>query len=389
MRSYLIVLTLFATFAVIFGLACQPQPGTETEAAPPVVAEQPAQAEPEAKTESGKLGLAAKTVEPTVPQEVEVVDANSVAVTVDGVDLTEGQIQEKMKPQLDRMGKQLPPQFIEHYKKQLKQQALNAMIVEQLLDKEVKKAGVTVTEEDAAKHLQEMAAQQNLSVEDLKALVEASGQNFDNVKQQIRKGLAYQKVMDAELAGKVNISGDDAQKYYSENPGDFQTPEQVRASHILIKTDTSDPNVDPNLAKAKAKAQAEDLLKQIKKGADFAKLAETNSKCPSAAKGGDLGFFGRGQMVKPFDEAVFKLKVGQVSDIVETRFGYHIIKVTDHKDAETVPFEQAKGDIMNTLTQKKKSELAMQYIESLKAKAKIVYPPGKEPVAPAVAPPVQ
>jgi len=386
MRIYLTVFTLFAIFVVILGLACQPTPDAETQVASPVTAEQSA----EAKTETSALafpGKPAKVTEPNVPEQP--IDPNSVAVTVNGVNITEGQVQEKMKPQLERMTKQMPPQFIEYYKKQLKQQALNAMIVEQLLDKKVKEANITVTEEEAAKQLQEMATQQNLSMEDLKSLIEASGQNFDRVKQQIRKGLGYQKVMDAEFAGKVNIVEDDARKYYSENPGDFQTSEQVRASHILIKLDTSDPNIDPNQAKASARAKADDLLKQIKYGADFAKLAETNSKCPSAAKGGDLGFFGKGQMVKPFEEAAFGLKVGRISDIVETRFGYHIIKVTDRKEANTVSFEQAKDDILKSLAQKKKGELAMQYVESLKANAKIVYPAGKEPQAAGPTPPVQ
>jgi len=94
-----------------------------------------------------------------------------------------------------------------------------------------------------------------------------------------------------------------------------------------------------------------------------------------------LNFFGSGQMVPAFEKAAFELKVGQVSNIVETQFGYHIIKVTDHKDPNNITFEQARGDIENVLTQKKQGELAKEYIESLKAKANIVYPPGKEPMS--------
>jgi len=84
-------------------------------------------------------------------------------------------------------------------------------------------------------------------------------------------------------------------------------------------------------------------------------------------------------MVAPFEKAAFALKPGQLSDVVETRYGYHIIKATDHKDAQVIPFEQAKGDIINKLTLQKQSEIANEYIESLKSKANIVYPPGKEP----------
>jgi peptidyl-prolyl cis-trans isomerase C len=310
---------------------------------------------------------------------------DSVAVTVNGIDIKESQIEALLEPQLQKMTAQLPPTFIEQYKKQLRQQVLEKIIIEQLLDEKVKAAKITVTEEDVMDKIKEMASQQQppLSIEDLKALIEASGKNFDDVKLRIRKGLAYQKLMETQWAGKINVTEDDVKKYYSENKSKFETPEQVRASHILITPDTKDPNIDPNQAKAAAKAKAEDLLKQIKDGADFAELARANSNCPSSKQGGDLDFFGKGQMVPAFEGAAFALKPGQVSDIVETQYGYHIIKLTDHKDPNVIPFEQAKEDIVKILTLTKQAEFAEEYVASLKANAKIIYPPGKEPQAPA------
>jgi len=250
------------------------------------------------------------------------------------------------------------------------------MIVERLLVEKVKASNIVVTEEEVIGRIKEMASQQQppLSLEDFKALIEAYGQNFDETKQYIRRALTYQKLMEAQWAGKINVTADDAKKYYSENAPQL---EEIRASHILIKSDTADPDTDPNETEAKAEAKAQDLLKQIKAGADFAELAKANSACPSAAKGGDLGFFARGRMVPAFEKAAFELKVGQVSDIVKTRFGYHIIKLTDRKDT----FEQFKDEILKTLLQKRRSEFAMRYIELLKAGANIIYPPGKEPAA--------
>ena len=323
------------------------------------------------------------TKEPNKPAETA---ADSVAVTVNGVDINESRIEAQLKPQLAKVGAQLPAAFVEQYKNQLRGQVLEGMIVEQLLDGKVKENNIIVTEEEVVGHLEKAAAQQNLSLSDIKEMMEARGQSFDEAKQRIKKGMAYQKLMDTQWAGKINVTEDDAKKYYSENKTKFETPEQVRASHILIKPDTNDPNADPNQAKAKAKAKAEDLLKQIKGGADFAELARANSACPSSKQGGDLDFFGRGQMTPPFEKAAFALKPGQVSDVVETQFGYHIIKLTDHKDANTTPFEQAKDDIVKMLTQNKQGDLAEEYIASLKANANIVYPPGKEPNAPAAGP---
>jgi peptidyl-prolyl cis-trans isomerase C len=364
----------------------------------PALAVQAAAGEPNkpAPVLSAKAPVPAPPVQ--APQvQAETGAADSVAVTVNGVDINESRIEAQLKPQLAKVGAQLPSAFVEQYKNQLRQQVLEGMIVEQLLDGKVKENNIIVTEEEVVGHLEKAAAQQNLSLADIKEMMEARGQSFDEAKQRIKKGMAYQKLMDTQWAGKINVTEDDAKKYYSENKTKFETPEQVRASHILIKPDTnqatagsaltSDPNADPNQAKAKAKAKAEDLLKQIKGGADFAELAKTNSgDTYSAIQGGDLGFFGRSQMVPAFERAAFALKAGQVSDVVETQFGYHIIKLTDHKDANTIPFEQAKDDIVKLLTQTKQAEFAEEYINSLKANAKIVYPPGKEPNAPAAGP---
>jgi len=369
MKSYLTILAWLVVFTVVFSSGCEPTDPAKTDSAKSessAVTKAPV----ETKTETKAEAPAQTTVD-------------SVAVTINSVDITESQIEAQVKPQLERMAARVPPAFIEQYKKQLRQQVLDKIIVEQLLDERVKAEKIVATEEEVTDRIKEMASQQQppLSLEDFKALIGAYGKSFDEVKQRVRKGLGYQKLIEAQWTGKINVTENDAKKYYSENKKQFETPEQVRASHILIKPDTADPNADPNEVKAKAKAKTKNLLKQIKDGADFAELARANSGCPSSTKGGDLGFFGKGQMVPAFEKTAFELKVGQFSDIVETRFGYHIIKVTDRKNASVKTFEQAKDDILKLLTQTREGELAKEYIESLKAKANIVYPAGKEPKA--------
>jgi parvulin-like peptidyl-prolyl isomerase len=136
----------------------------------------------------------------------------------------------------------------------------------------------------------------------------------------------------------------------------------------------ADPKTDPNEAKAKAKAKAKDLLQQIKDGADFTELAKAHSDCLSASKGGDLGFFPRGESTPQFEKVAFELEIGQISDIVETEYGCHIIKAMDQKDASVTSYEQAKDDIIKNLTEKKQQAFAEKYISSLKAQAKIVLP---------------
>ena len=171
-------------------------------------------------------------------------------------------------------------------------------------------------------------------------------------------------VLDIESLKKgVSVSEEDLKKYYTENQGRFTAPEERRASHILIKADKSAPAAE----RAKAKAKAEDLLAQWKnKSAAFADLARNNSGDPgSADKGGDLDFFARGAMVKPFEDAAFSLKPGETSSVVETDFGYHIIQVTGSRGGETRSFEAVRAEIEDEnkkqLAQAKFSEQAVAF----------------------------
>jgi peptidyl-prolyl cis-trans isomerase C len=315
--------------------------------------------------------------------------ANDVAVTVNGVEITERQVEEAIDAELQRMaagGAKIYPALREQFKRQMRPQIVDRMVVDQLLTEQIQASNIVITTEDVNEYLRQSGAQQQppLSLEDIKALVEARGQNFGEMVRQLQssRGMMYQKLMEMQFETKADVNETDARKYYSENPSEFNTPEQVRASQILISTGTSDPNADPNQVKAQAKARAESLLKQIKQdGADFATLAKANSKHSTAKNGGDLGFFGRGENDPSFDKAAFDLKVGQVSGVVETRWGYHIIRVTDRREAQVITFEETRDKIIGWLKQRKQREIVRQYVDSLKEKAKIVYPPGKEPAA--------
>lgn len=395
MRTYLAFLVCLAVCVAIFNQGCEPEnkagsnintaapaaePAKEVIKPEPTVEPAKEAVKPEAKVEEPakvEAEAPAKT-EAVKPADLNTAAEDKVLVTVNGLAITQSQVDAKIKPQLAQMaarGSQVPPQYLEQIKERMKKEAVDKMVIEKLLDEKVKEANIVITDEDATKQLQEIASQQQppISMEDLKALIEARGQTFDEVKGYIRKGLGYQKVIEAQFGDKIKVTDEDASKFYTENQKQYENPEQIKASHILISFDSKDPNVDPNIAKAAAKAKADDLLKQIREGADFAALAQSNSSCPSAKNGGDLGFFSRGQMVGPFEDAAFGLKIGQVSEVVETRFGYHIIKVTDHKDANTVPFEQVKADIIKQLEETKKGEIANKYIESLKTGANVVY----------------
>lgn len=163
-----------------------------------------------------------------------------------------------------------------------------------------------------------------------------------------------------EIAAKVTVSEDDVKSYYDTHQDEFKTPEMIKARHILIKVDKSASEED----KKQARKKAEDILSKIKAGEDFAKLASEFSDDPgSKSKGGDLDFFARGRMVKPFEDAAFALKPGEVSGIVESPFGYHIIKVDETKDAGVEPYDTAKDKIKQKLVQERTKSKLTEFVE--------------------------
>jgi peptidyl-prolyl cis-trans isomerase C len=187
------------------------------------------------------------------------------------------------------------------------------------------------------------------------------------LKSQLEQNMAIERFVDNQFVQKVTVSDKDIKAYYDSHTDSFKKSEQVRASHILIKVD---PQADKS-KKAKAREKLEGIQQKVDKGEDFGALAKKHSEGPSASKGGDLGYFERGQMAKPFEEASFALKPGEVSDIVETRFGYHLIKVTDKKSETTIAYAEIKDKLGEYLKQERVQKEVSLYVENLEQKGKV------------------
>ena len=176
------------------------------------------------------------------------------------------------------------------------------------------------------------------------------GMSEDALAQKITRGVAIEELIKTHIIQEIAVSEEESRAFYDQNASMFEKPEQVKASHILIKT-AEDATEDQ---KMEARKKIDDVRKKAVEGEDFAVLAKEYSEGPSNARGGDLGYFSRGQMVKPFEDVAFALKDGEISDVVETQFGYHIIIVTDHRPASVVDYETAKAQIEERLKQEKK-----------------------------------
>ena len=261
-----------------------------------------------------------------------------------------------------RAGGPIPPER----RDEILRGALDQLIVYTLLTQESKTRGVKVEDAEIEQKMGQLK-QQFPTQEAFEKALKDRGMSLDRLRQDARNDLTVNKLMEAEVATLPGPSDAEAKDFYAKNPDKFAEPESVRASHILVRVDEK---ADP-AAKKKARTEIDAVLKQAKAGSDFAKLAQEHSQDGSASQGGDLGYFEKGRMVPQFDQVAFTLKPGQISDVVTTQFGYHIIKVVDHKTGRTIPYEEAEGKIKDYLGREKKQAHADKFIEDLKKKSKI------------------
>jgi peptidyl-prolyl cis-trans isomerase C len=245
--------------------------------------------------------------------------------------------------------------------------ALNQLVEYTLLQQEAKNRNVTVSDAEVNERVKAMQGQFPTE-EAFKKALDARNMSIDRLRDDAREDMVIARMVEGEVASAQPPTDAECKDYYDKNPERFKLGDAVRASHILILADEKADEA----TKKKARTQIEAIHKRVKAGEDFAKLAKENSQDGSAAKGGDLDFFGRGRMVPPFEQAAFALNPGEVSDIVTTQFGYHIIKVTERRAASTIPYdEQLQERLRQILSEEKKQEKAASFVASLKQQSKI------------------
>ncbi len=308
--------------------------------------------------------LAVVTIAPIVSAEGEQ-PSEDRAATVNGSVITTAEFDREVvraQRQLMSMGRRVDDSQIAKFKGDV----LENLIDVELLYQESQREGIKVDDAALDEHVAGVK-KQFPSEDEFKEALSKMNVSEDDIRSDFRRGKAIEQLIDGKIAQKVTLSDEEVKKYYDNNPDLFKQPEQIQASHILIKVDADSDESQTEQARKKI----EEIQRKLKEGGDFAALAKEFSQGPSGPKGGELGYFGRGQMVKPFEDAAFALKPGDVSDIVQTRFGYHLIKVTDKKAESTVPYDDVKEKLKDYLKKQKIQEEVGLYVENLKAKATV------------------
>ena len=249
---------------------------------------------------------------------------------------------------------------------EMKKRVLESLIDRELLYQESLKKGLKV-EDDAVNKLYGALKDKFSSEEEFQSVLLKLKTSEADLKSEYRKRIAIQRLIAKEFAPKVSVSEEDTRAYYNNHKASFIKPEKIRVRHILIKVA---PKAD-EATKTEARRKLKEIKGRLEKGETFEALAKAFSQDKTASIGGDLGYISRGQTVKPFEEVAFSLTTGTVSDIVETRFGYHLIKVVDRKPESFIAYEEAREMLQKILKQRKIDKMLRSYVEELRGKAEI------------------
>ena len=303
----------------------------------------------------------------------------TVVARIDGQPITSDELNEMTNrvfqaqfAQLLPLMAQLPPEQINHFRQQARVQALQQLITVRLIRQFVDSSNVKATEEEVAamkSELQEQITNAGLTYEDYLA---RSGKTDASLTEEIEQALTMEKLLEQRV-GPLKPTEEEQKAFYEENIDQMNQPDLIRSSHILIRfPEGTTPDQLTDGQRTALRQRAEQALARAKAGEDFAALArELSEDEGSGPRGGDLNLHMRGDMVPEFDKAEWALEPGQISDIVETQFGYHIIKVTDKRAAGVLAYEDVQPQIEQHLTENKFNEAMTALIEELRGKANI------------------
>ncbi|HEX4782739.1 MAG TPA: peptidylprolyl isomerase [Candidatus Sulfotelmatobacter sp.] len=301
---------------------------------------------------------------------------------------------ERSKDQLRDEVKQQSPSDPDKAFADREKDVLRDLIDQQLLLDKGKDLGIT-GDTELVKRLDQMRKDMKLeSMEDLEKEAAKQGVSWEDFKQNMRNQIITQKVIAEDVGQKLAIGKEEEQKFYDEHKSELEQPEYIRLSEILVAPKNATPSITPadqpaasstpaapspaddEAALNAASAKANDLLKQIHDGANFEDIAKKYSDGPSAADGGALGMFKRGQLAKELEDKTFAMKAGDVTDVIRTKQGYVILKVIDHQMAGIPPMKDVLPKIQDALYYQKLQPALRAYLTKLREEASIFYMPG-------------
>ena len=248
---------------------------------------------------------------------------------------------------------------------QLERQVLDGLITRTILEQEAEQLDISVGDERFSETLDQFK-QQFPDEQGYQTALDQQGFTEEEFETELRRQMVIEELIRSQVYDQVAVSEQEMRTFYDDNPQYFQQDDQVAARHIIFTTEGVEES-----ERAALQEELEEIRQEIEDGADFGEMAREHSQGPSAPNGGDLGTFGRGQMVPEFEQAAFELEVGELSPVIETQFGYHILQVTERVPAQTQSYEEAEERIRQFLTEEERNQGAQEYVAELREESEV------------------
>ena len=289
-----------------------------------------------------------------------------VAVVNDGV-ITLSELNSALERVMERIEKIPEEAKRNQVATQAREAVMGQLIDRTLLEQEASKLKLTVTGDEVDKALESLLADRGLTYEKLRETLAAEGADIAEYRDEIRRDLLRRKLIERTVKSKVSVADEEVGAYYAKHRNDYEGKEAVRIQQILIVK----PRDATDRAIQKAKKEAEAILKKLKAGESFDLLVGMHSQGPAAKAGGDLGFMEKGMMFPAVDEAAFRMKTGEISDVIESPIGFHIIRIIDRRGAGIKPLEEVRQEIMGKIGSEKMKKKFEEWMEAVRKKAYI------------------
>ncbi len=294
---------------------------------------------------------------------------DEVAAVVDDSPILLSEVSARAAPELRRLADEaVGPEETEHRRADMMRQSLQTLIDERLLGEQLKNANITVSEQDLDDTIRDVMRNNGIADEKVfEMALEKEGLTLEGYRQKLREQLEKTKLLRLKVNAQIKITDSEIDDEYQREYGSATGDEEVRARHLLVKVDK---DATPE-QRERALSQAKMLARRAQAGEDFSKLAREYSDGPSASRGGELGWFKRGEMVPSFEAAAFAQPKGGVSDPVLTQFGYHVIQLEDRRRSAPPNLAKVKEQIRQKLAQRQMEKLTADYLKGLRKDAAI------------------
>ena len=295
----------------------------------------------------------------------EIID--KIVAIVNGDIITLSELREISVPYLEKMKSKFSLNYDEEQFKETERRILDQLIDEKLVIQEADRLEIVIEEKDVDMAIRDVRDSSKLSEDQFKHALDEEGVSFEEYREQLKNQIKKMRFLEQEIKYRIQIKEKEIESYYKEHKDSFNTPPEVKLQQILLMT----PSEASEQEISQIRGKAEEILKKIRNGEDFDTMVKLHSQDSSAAAGSDIGFFKQGELIPALNEVAFSLNAGEISSVIQSSLGFHIIRILDKRERQKMTKEERWEEIEGILYNQKVEDKFKQWIKELRKKSYI------------------